>query len=434
MAKRSADEQITKDGDGIFDVKDEKSQENFASADVMASRKILKPKGRNFQFLRKADAGASSNLTPDGLSEDKAEKLKALANKFLTSIQQANLNQVIPDYRPIAQKYLLYYEEILASQDSKISKSTVEALSTGNLDKSIAEDKVENPFATLAQKAIKTPEVPSGNNAKEELELDSEDEKKSEVKIQGPKFSMSSIPTTKRSAFSFGTNKPAKKNDRDSDSDSEIEIKGPSFTFTKEIKDPIFKLQQSLNISQSQATPIISGGNQELNKDINLSSKIPITVSSGSNKSNESESKNEGSQTAIPSSSQDNEKPSQIVKPVSIGEEEETVLFQVKAKLMILKKENVNNPYQSIGVGELKVLKSEERGSLRVLIRAEGGLRLLLNALLIKDVEYSTLGNGSFVRFPALDDNQQIVTYVIKVGSAENGEKLCGIFNSAKVN
>ena len=159
-----------------------------------------------------------------------------------------------------------------------------------------------------------------------------------------------------------------------------------------------------------------------------MSSKIPITVSSGSNKSNESESKNEGSQTAIPSSSQDNE------KPVSIGEEDETVLFQVKAKLMILKKENVNNPYQSIGVGELKVLKSEERGSLRVLIRAEGGLRLLLNALLIKDVEYSTLGNGSFVRFPALDDNQQIVTYVIKVGSAENGEKLCGIFNSAKVN
>ncbi|GEQ66524.1 hypothetical protein JCM33374_g187 [Metschnikowia sp. JCM 33374] len=407
MAKRSAEEQITREGFNLSEDNNEDSHNNTAPPDIMARRKILKPKGRSFQFQTKSTMAPDVTNGALASSDNKAEKFKALANKFLSSIEKIKSDQVIPDYRPIAQKYLKYYQEIECSDN--VSKT-----SNFGLSQPIENDKKEN--------------IPKSVNT-------------------NPFANVSTF-----SIFSFGSSKTSKKPDSDSDSESEIEIKGPSFTFNKEIKDPVFKLSagnegavvsfttddkatknQTLGGFSTQIPASEKSQNGSQDGSIHSSvAKFSTPVESTIN-SNETQSTSTEDKAQEKSSNQEKESSNQEQISTLPGEDKESVLFQVKAKLMLLKKDNAANPYQSLGVGELKVLKSEEGSSPRVLIRAEGGLRILLNALLIKDVEYSVLGNGSFVRFPALDERHQIVTYVIKVGSSENGNKLCKVLNSAKV-
>ena len=75
-----------------------------------------------------------------------------------------------------------------------------------------------------------------------ESESDKEDSKTKEVKVQGPKFTLTSNPTTKSSPFTFDP-KNWPKNAPDSDDlEDDVEIKGPTFQFNKPIQDSVFKL------------------------------------------------------------------------------------------------------------------------------------------------------------------------------------------------
>ncbi|OBA23934.1 hypothetical protein METBIDRAFT_115009 [Metschnikowia bicuspidata var. bicuspidata NRRL YB-4993] len=446
MAKRSADEQITREGLGLSHNSNEDVCDERASADIISKRKILQPKGRNFQFSRRTTESSTKNTNSTTPHTEKAEKLKALGNNFSKAVLSVKLDQCVPDYRALAKKYLMYYEEIEidaqstgkvnASKDISGSKDEVAEMRKGN--------DVVNPFAgvsTSNKKSSDVKEISELGNISDESELQSDGEK-IDVKIHGPKFSLSAIPTTKSTTFSFGPKKSTKKANSDSDSEPEVEVKGPSFTFNKEIKDPVFKLPANQAISSGFVAQrvTISKPNEAIHSKFEA---LPVAQSSGFtslNVSHGSELPNNDvfSQKPIQdekASTEENINSNNEIKPILENDDDgESVLFEVKAKLMLLRKDNAKDPYQSLGVGELKLLKSLKRSTLRVLLRAEGGLRLLLNALLLKDVQYSTLGNGSFVRLPALDDQHQIVTYVLKVGSAEKASKLCDALNAAKIN
>ncbi|KRZ98595.1 uncharacterized protein AC631_05642, partial [Debaryomyces fabryi] len=115
------------------------------------------------------------------------------------------------------------------------------------------------------------------------------------------------------------------------------------------------------------------------------------------------------------------------------GEEDEEALYTKRTKLMLFDPSNTENPYASKGLGDLKVLKNKATGKSRILVRAEGGLRVLLNTLVNKDMTYTTIGNGSMVRVPTVNPtDKSIETYILKVKTADDGKKLLDVLNDAK--
>lgn len=116
------------------------------------------------------------------------------------------------------------------------------------------------------------------------------------------------------------------------------------------------------------------------------------------------------------------------------GEENETAKFTIRSKLMEYDSKNSENPYTNKGIGELKVLFNEQTKKSRILIRADGSLRVLLNTLILSSVKYDSIGNGSLIRVPTIDadDSSKIITYVIKVKTPQDGEQLLKCINELK--
>lgn len=115
------------------------------------------------------------------------------------------------------------------------------------------------------------------------------------------------------------------------------------------------------------------------------------------------------------------------------GEEGEEALYTKRAKLMQFNPSDNELPYTSKGLGDIKLLKNKSTGKTRFLMRAEGGLRVILNTLVNKDVDYVKMGNGSMVRVPVLNPETNIIdTYVIKVKTPADGEEFLKAINDAK--
>ena len=357
MAKRVADEQITKDGMPNYS-DGEPDAPAIASSDVLSRRKILKPKGRlgsnttgagsnAFGAINKppqsifsfggSGNNAASGITPsqpaqssnpfnfankpesntvNTASVDKDNKIKALNENFIQAITKLNVPNTIADFTPIAQKYIDYYKSILKNETfleiaSKEVKEPVQPPPTSSFQfkpsnvsapsaaatvtpfsfkpsAQSSESKSNGPvfsFNSNSQQQTTTkpafsfntpassitgsttsapptfstepvsssvPNEASKSETKRELinldsdsesESDKEDSKTKEVKVQGPKFTLTSNPTTKSSPFTFDPKKLAKKNAPDSDDlEDDVEIKGPTFQFNKPIQDSVFKL------------------------------------------------------------------------------------------------------------------------------------------------------------------------------------------------
>lgn len=522
MPKRGAEQQITKDSASGDYSDDEKPKISFASSDIMAKRKILKPKGRNFAF---PSADSAPKVAPESPAPSQnGSKIKALNLRFVAAVKKSESSNGLQDLRPIAKKYLDYYTQIENGSlpEPKVADAPKSIFQTAS---ALTESK-PNPFSnisfgnksTLPEQPKESPKPAAPASKQDESDDESEDEKPKPVTISGPTFTLSGNPTTKNSPFSFGS-KPQKKAPVDSDSESEVEIKGPTFTFSKQILDPVFKLgkaeKEEPKVEEPKATaeskdkdkdPVSFGSSTSTNPFGKVSSTplqpfsftasqgtadaTPKTFSFGgfskttSGNGFDTENKatgllfgnkevsfgstqnafgaNLGSATqsflfgsfnpapSAPSNDTPSEKAEaeeedtggkfapvaslgeKVIDDLSTGEEGEKVLFQKKTKLMLFEAENTSNPYKNLGVGELKVLESSAKKSARILVRAEGGLRVLLNVALLKDVTYATFGNGTLVRVPAVDGEGKIVTYVLKVKTAADAEELSKTLNSAK--
>ncbi|KAH3683992.1 hypothetical protein WICPIJ_005015 [Wickerhamomyces pijperi] len=116
------------------------------------------------------------------------------------------------------------------------------------------------------------------------------------------------------------------------------------------------------------------------------------------------------------------------------GEEDETALYTKKSKLMLFQPSNKENPYDSKGLGELKVLKNNSTGKSRVLVRADGSNRVVLNASVNKEFKYDFLAESkkNMVKIPSITAEGKIETYIARVKTAEDGQNLVEALNKAK--
>ncbi|CCH45930.1 E3 SUMO-protein ligase [Wickerhamomyces ciferrii] len=114
------------------------------------------------------------------------------------------------------------------------------------------------------------------------------------------------------------------------------------------------------------------------------------------------------------------------------GEEDEDVTYTKRSKLSIYQPGNKENPYESKGLGELKVLKHKETSKSRILVRSDGANRVLLNAAISKDFKYDTIGNGNTVRIPIVTAEGKIETYIARVKTPEDGKNLLNALQDAQ--
>lgn len=264
MSKRATGQQLTRenyghdsDDDGITD------PTILATSEQMSKRKIAMPK-RKIKFSSSNTANQESTfansfssiinknvpISTNSKSEEN-NKLVALNQQFKDKIVSVISSDPCIDLSSIIEKYKHYVKSILKAE-STTSSVTLPTMAT--------ENKPTNPFAntkfkpsttiptatpvTTVQSAFKMPES-STTTTKEDVKMDDssdESESDSDVKIEGPQFTINSNPIKSDSVFSFGEKKVEAKNE--SESESDIEIKGPSFNFTGTIKDNVFKLKK----------------------------------------------------------------------------------------------------------------------------------------------------------------------------------------------
>lgn len=248
MAKRTAEDQITRETYGTGEADDESfSGPSKASSAVMSRRKILKPRGHrgtsdistntattpSFSTFKNETipstgftfgSNFASKNTTNGES-DKNERIRALNEQFIAAIKKAEAPGTIADLTGVASKYINYYKDITGGPKPQVSSTPFGIASTKT------EGSQEPEGMEISGDDTK------GKNENKSSDSDSEQD---EIKIEGPKFTFEAKPA-KNLPFSFDP-KPAKKKD-DSDSESEVEIKGPVFSFNKPIKDSVFKIE-----------------------------------------------------------------------------------------------------------------------------------------------------------------------------------------------
>lgn len=117
---------------------------------------------------------------------------------------------------------------------------------------------------------------------------------------------------------------------------------------------------------------------------------------------------------------------------VKSGEEEETTLFQVKAKLYHMELSKLKDGWKERGFGIIKVNKlnnnTPDKYISRLVMRQNGNLKLILNMPIVKGLTIikgipSSLSADKFIRIQVVEDGEPI-QYAIKVGQVENSSKL----------
>ncbi|KAI9719314.1 MAG: hypothetical protein M1812_003644 [Candelaria pacifica] len=109
------------------------------------------------------------------------------------------------------------------------------------------------------------------------------------------------------------------------------------------------------------------------------------------------------------------------------GEEDEDVLYEVRAKAMVFKERK----YESKGVGFLRVLKHRETGKVRILLRQDPNGKLIINAALLSGVDYTTKGSTS-VSLPIPTEQGTLKPWIVRVGKAEDAADLAKVLESNK--
>lgn len=113
------------------------------------------------------------------------------------------------------------------------------------------------------------------------------------------------------------------------------------------------------------------------------------------------------------------------------GEEDEDVLFTVKAKAMSYDVENKTWP--SRGVGMLRVLKHRETAKTRILMRQDPNGKIVLNTALLSTMKYENIQNKT-VKIAVATEQGKLSTWMLRTGKDEDAIELARILEAEKDN
>jgi hypothetical protein len=105
------------------------------------------------------------------------------------------------------------------------------------------------------------------------------------------------------------------------------------------------------------------------------------------------------------------------------GEEHEETQLSIRARLYVLDKEMKDWKERGVGILRLNAAEEIEQLRLRLVMRAEGTFRLLLNVFLFKDM-YIEIVHDTHLRLAVLEEDQSIQHYLIRLKSAEEAQNL----------
>lgn len=225
-----------------------------------------------------------------------------------------------------------------------------------------------------------------------------EDSKKDSSK---PAFSFGANSTTSKPSFSFGTNNNT--GSADTAAKPTFDFGGASKPFSFGSSAPSSTFNFTLNKDKPAETNTDSGAGDD--------DKVP-------------EEEVEGNFKPVV----------QLTEKIEdkTGEENEDNLYTKRSKLMLFNPANKEQPYESKGLGELKVLQDKETKKSRILVRSDGANRVLLNAAINKDFKYDTIGKGDTVRIPVVSSEGKIETYMARVKTPEDGSNLLKALQDAQ--
>ena len=124
------------------------------------------------------------------------------------------------------------------------------------------------------------------------------------------------------------------------------------------------------------------------------------------------------------------EKPPQLdLLSERIGEENEDVLYEVRAKG--LRFDSDTKAWISKGVGPLRVLKHRETGKRRILLRADPSGKIVINSGFLKEGKYEDVGRNT-VRGLLADENSNIGLWQLRVKNDQEVKQLWKIFDENK--
>lgn len=117
------------------------------------------------------------------------------------------------------------------------------------------------------------------------------------------------------------------------------------------------------------------------------------------------------------------------------GEEDEDVVFEVRAKAMMwvsnTKDDVTKAGWVNKGLGPLRVLKDRQSGKCRIIVRLDPSGRLILNAALLAGVGYQHQ-SPSVVKLAAASEDGKLNTWIVKVRKDDDAIKLARILEENK--
>ncbi|VEU20997.1 DEKNAAC101839 [Brettanomyces naardenensis] len=107
------------------------------------------------------------------------------------------------------------------------------------------------------------------------------------------------------------------------------------------------------------------------------------------------------------------------------GEEEEKAIYVKRTRISKYNPENKEKPYETVGVGELKVLVNDSTKRSRILVRSDGNGNVLLNVLILKDAKYALAGaKKNMLRIPSLNATGKMDIFLAQVKTGDDGKEL----------
>ena len=113
------------------------------------------------------------------------------------------------------------------------------------------------------------------------------------------------------------------------------------------------------------------------------------------------------------------------------GEEDEDVIFEVKAKASSF--DASSKTWTGRGVGLFRVLKHRETSKARMVLRQETIGKVILNAALLSAMKYDHAGNKA-VKMAIASDSGKLETWMVRTGKDEDAQKLANVLEENKAN